>query len=119
MCYEVSCHRFLYDYFQEHQEDTRVTIRKINIVRRNVEQELKLKLRIDITRDSLSAVVNNTNGCLVLENISAWAGKSRVEDNIVVGRICKCCLCGRIWYDGNFNCFTIKFCECFCACAEW
>lgn len=68
MCYEVSCHRFLYDYFQEHQEDTRVTIRKINIVRRNVEQELKLKLRIDITRDSLSAVVNNTNGCLVLEN---------------------------------------------------
>ena len=60
MCYEVSCHRFLYDYFQKHQTECCVSIRKINDAINIIEHGLNTQIRIDMTRDSLSSVINNS-----------------------------------------------------------
>ena len=67
MCYEVSCRRFLYDYFRIHQTDTRIPIRKINDAVSYIEKTLQYQIKIDMTRDSLSAVINDTEN-LDLEN---------------------------------------------------
>ena len=67
MCYEVSCHRFLYDYFKIHQTNNCVPIREINEAIDYIEKNSQYQIKIDVTRDSLSAVVNDTE-YLDLEN---------------------------------------------------
>ena len=67
MCYEVSCHRFLYDYFQKNRKNSRVSIRQINNIIGTIEKTLSSQIRIDVTQDSLSSVINSSAGNVELE----------------------------------------------------
>ena len=67
MCYEISCHKFLSDYFRKHPDKTCVSLRQINNVISAIEEKLNDKIRINVTRDSLSSVINSSAGNVELE----------------------------------------------------
>ena len=67
MCYEITCHKFLFDYFQKHPKETYVSLRQINNIISTIEKALSSQIRIDVTQDSLSSVINSSAGNVELE----------------------------------------------------
>lgn len=78
MCYEIECERFLRDYFEEHRGTFVLRTDLLNRIKIAIENSSEIPVHINITRQSLAAVANSSNGSLTWE-----CREIRISDNFL------------------------------------